>query len=875
MKIKPLAIVLPLLWGGHAHANIIISETVEGSGYHKAIEIANVGDSAISLDGYDIQVRSNCEGDFDKSHSLDGVVLQPFTTYVVGNGNSGNDQEFLDKLDAIDNYIANFNGDDDIRISKDGQTIDLVGPVNDASNCYKYNENTTMARLVYEPTQTWDESHWDFRRADDFSTLGVIGPEGELPEPVEAIPTTIMAIQGEGDHSPFVDPSNGIFESNEYYEVVGVITHVQDVKLGNDIPSGFFLQDPNGDGNPETPDGIFVNSNKVSDLSVGDEVKVVATVFENYYWTQLNADSVIPTGTTGVKIEPTTIEVIPSDQDFADTMERYESMLVRLNDKSDMHVTRTFSFDYGPYRNNMVMSHGDINYHPNQHNTPGSESAIAQNLRNETNRIFIESPFKAADGEVPWYPEFGSDNGTGTTDDYIRIGANLSEEGLSGVVGYSYGEYRLYVQNEADRSTFVNNDRIETIDLEDGQLTIGTFNVENFFNSPFGGADNPSFDSRGAESQADFDVQLAKITTALLEMNADVFGLIEIENNGFDDDSAISVIVDSLNSNLPSDLHYVMAVPSDLGDEGWVGTDAITNKIIYRPSKVSLNKTLVIDMPQQHVDLGNGSYDSAYQRDALTAVFDIDTSDKPIVVSTNHFKSKGSTCWEDEQEVIEDANLQGSCENFRVSAAFHLAEELNKIDGHKIIMGDLNSYGYEDPMIVLTNRDIAPEGYITKAARDTYIGGDSTSGTPLHGVDGMVIDTSYGYVDVIEEFQPGVISYSYNDTVGTLDYILVDEDLNEHVIDAFVWNINAVESSLFEYTTAYSGDLPKFNDQYRSSDHDPAIIVLDFGSENEPSEPTEPTEPNEPNETNESSGGSTGIFALFALALLSFRRLRK
>lgn len=93
----------------------------------------------------------------------------------------------------------------------------------------------------------------------------------------------------------------------------------------------------------------------------------------------------------------------------------------------------------------------------------------------------------------------------------------------------------------------------------------------------------------------------------------------------------------------------------------------------------------------------------------------------------NHFKSKGSACWEDAAPVEQggqagkDLDYQGACENFRVAAAVALGDALAKIDGHKVILGDMNSYGMEDPMLVLT--DYTPEKYgkTIRAARNTYI----------------------------------------------------------------------------------------------------------------------------------------------------------
>lgn len=249
-----------------------------------------------------------------------------------------------------------------------------------------------------------------------------------------------MQLQGEGMWSPYTDPRNGKFESDEVFEVTGVVTHVQTSSLGGDLTTGFFIQDQHGDGNPKTSDGIFVKGSPAG-LSIGDEVVVTGTVLEHYYWTQINSVNIERTGVTGIDIAPTTIEPMDSDETFEHTLERYEGMLVRVNDKTDMHVTRTFGFDYSSYRNNMVLSHNSVNYHPNQFNVPLTDAAVAQDKSNAERRLFVESPFKAADGVVPWYPEFAQDNGTGTTNDYIRVGATLGEQGLTGVLGYSYSEY--------------------------------------------------------------------------------------------------------------------------------------------------------------------------------------------------------------------------------------------------------------------------------------------------------------------------------------------------------------------------------------------------------------------------------------------------
>ncbi|CAM4311259.1 ExeM/NucH family extracellular endonuclease [Vibrio neonatus] len=836
-KIK-MAWTLPcLLAAGGANANIIISEVVEGSGNNKAIEIANIGDSAVTLDGYLLQKELNLDGVWGSSFSLDGITLQPFETYVVGNSSAVADLKAL--FDDVDNTLVSFNGNDPLRLVLNGEVIDLFGPSGESD--HNFNDERTMVRCDYSANGTWNESQWLTFPQNDWSDIGNIAAScdsGEAPEAPVGEEATIAQLQGEGQWSPYTDPANYQFESEETFVVKGVVTHVQSSNLDNDLLTGFFMQDP-ADTTTNASNGIFVSA-AVSNIKVGDEVAVTAKVQEHYSWTQLGSTSArafVEVLGEGENIEPTTITALESDENFEQTLERYEGMLVRVNAETDMHVARTFGFDYSAYRNNMVLAHQSVNYHPNQLNTPLTDGAAEQDASNADRRLFVESSMDAADGVVPWYPNFAKDNGTGTSDDYIRVGAQLSEEGLTGVLGYSYSEYRLYVHNTADNSTFVENERSQAPNLEEGDLVVSSFNVLNFFNSPFGGRDNPTNSNRGAESVAEFDMQLEKIVSALVAIDADIYGLIEIENNGFDENSAIHVLVEALNSRLDEADQYQIAMPNDLEGEGFVGTDAITNKIIYRPSTATLNDTYVIELPQQHVT-ENGSTKSAYQRDAFTASFAVENAEKDLVISTNHFKSKGSTCWEDEAtaDQEDDVNLQGSCEHFRVSAAYQLAQELNKIDGYKVVMGDLNSYGQEDAILVLTNRDNAPADYEIHAARNTYIGGDATNGTLLHGEEGALIEESFDYLDIVEELKPKTYSYSYNDTMGTLDYVLVDNELKDFVVDAEVWSINAVESTLFEYANQYTGDLVKFNDAYRSSDHDPTIVVFAFNNNDEGSE---------------------------------------
>ncbi|WP_432463179.1 ExeM/NucH family extracellular endonuclease [Agarivorans sp. QJM3NY_33] len=817
MKMNILAATVATLLAPQAQSTIFLSEYIEGSSYNKAIEIANDSENAITLNGYSLKKATNGRDTWGQSMALDNVTIAPHSVFVLSHPSANSDIQLV--TDQSDANVINFNGDDPIALFLNDTIVDIIGVMGDIN----FGKDQTLVRIDYTPSTAFNLAQWEVRRKNDSSDLGQLA-DGNSPA-VEASEVTIMDIQGDSWFSPLIDSG---YLSTENYQTEGVITAIQNKALGNDINQGFFIQDQQGDNNPLTSDGLFVDYADLAGLNVGDKVVVVGKVNENYGWTTL-LGSQVERVSSGESIEATSLQTLSSDESFRETLERYEGMLVSLEKASDLRVTRTYGFDYSAYRNNMVVAHQRVNFHPNQLNTPVTyddviDSPAEQQLaNNKDQRIVIESFEKASNGVVPWYPEFGITDidQNGSTEDYIRIGDLV--DGLHGVLGYSYAEYRLYVTNQAHTDSFIHeeNDRTNTPELTKGDLQVATFNVLNYFNSPFGGAANPKGQNRGATTLVDFEMQANKIVAALKAMNADIVGLMEIENNGFGANSAIVDLVSQLNAELPLADQYQIAWDGELEQ---VGSDAITNQVIYKPAKVTLKQMRVLQMPEQHAPAVGDEDGNNYQRDAITPTFSINGSDQTLTVAVNHFKSKGSTCWEDVAiQQGQDPNRQGSCENLRVSAAYQLGESLMAVSGHKLIIGDLNSYAAEDPISVLTDMTHLPTDYEVKAARSTYVGE-----TPLHGDEGAVITKSYGYTNVVKTFHPNAYGYSYNDEVGTLDYILASPSLISHLVDAAEWNINAVESSLFEYSSEYSGDLPKYADAYRASDHDPVIVALSF-----------------------------------------------
>ena len=84
---------------------------------------------------------------------------------------------------------------------------------------------------------------------------------------------------------------------------------------------------------------------------------------------------------------------------------------------------------------------------------------------------------------------------------------------------------------------------------------------------------------RGADNMAEFVRQRDKIVTSLTAVNADVVGLMEIQNNG---DIAVTYLVEQLNATMGAGTYAVVPKPAA------TGTDAIRVAMIYKPKSLSL-----------------------------------------------------------------------------------------------------------------------------------------------------------------------------------------------------------------------------------------------------------------------------------------------
>ena len=369
---------------------------------------------------------------------------------------------------------------------------------------------------------------------------------------------------------------------------------------------------------------------------------------------------------------------------------------------------------------------------------------------------------------------------------------------LTGVLDYNYGAYKI--QPTHGSVYYDANPRTASPMVTPGDLRVASLNVLNYFTTLDDGVNDicgPSeiMECRGADTAEELTRQRDKIISALAGIDGDVVGLIEIENDRDSQvpDYAVADLVAGLNAMVGAGTYDYIAT-------GAIGTDAIKVAMIYKPASVT---------PVGDVAVLDSSYDpdyfDTYNRPVLAVSFEDTLTNQRFTVVVNHLKSKGSDCDDNGDPDLDDG--AGNCNLTRKSAAtievdWLATDPTHAGVGNILLIGDLNSYDKEDPIDVI------------KAGPDDI---DDTGDDYLDMIEELQGDTAYGYV--------------FDAQVGYLDYAMANVNISQYIVDANFWHINADEPDIIDYDMTYKADAQDLlyaPDAYRSSDHDPVVITLNF-----------------------------------------------
>ncbi len=561
--------------------------------------------------------------------------------------------------------------------------------------------------------------------------------------------TSIHDIQGNGMSSP---------EDGNIHMIQGAV--VGDFQTSSYL-RGFFVQeeDTGIDADPTTSEGIFVydGSSPIVDVKVGDVVCVNGLVDEYNDMTELiSVTSVTICPGSGIASAATINMPVTNLNDW----EYYEGMLINI----PQILYATGNYYQGRY-GEVDLSVGDRLDAPTNVVAPGAPANALQSLNN-LSRIQLEDG--RADSNALPVPYIGS-GGT------LRAGDTIPD--LTGVLNYAYGVYEVH-PTEAVNFNRVNSRDAVPADVG-GTVKVASFNVLNYFTTiddsgPICGPSS-NLDCRGADNAAEFTRHRNKIIAAIVAMDADIIGLMEIENHPTD--AALYDIINGLNVSAGSGTY-------DLLDTGPIGTDAIKVAFIYKPGVVTpIGAHAILD---SSVD---PTFNDTMNRPSLAQTFGENAGSALFTITVNHLKSKGSDCNSLGDPDIGDG--QGNCNLTRTAAAAALVNWLatdptGSGDQDHLIIGDLNSYIMEDPIVAIE---------------------------------------AGGYASLLETLADPY-SYVYLGQTGCFDHALATSNLSVQVSGATIWHINTDEPSVLDYND-YNQPAGLYNaDQYRSSDHDPVIIGL-------------------------------------------------
>lgn len=752
-----------------AHSDIIISEYVEGSSNNKAIELYNNGDSTVDLSSYQLKFFFNGNTSAATTISLTGEV-SPTQTYVISENNAV--AEILAVAQQT-NTSSWYNGDDAIVLYNGDTVIDSIGQIGvDPGSAWtegdKSTKDRTLRRLAsvtsgdVNPNDAVSLSEFEVFAKDTFTGLGNhLGDDGtgggdgdgdgdgNGQTPVLTCgqgTVTIGEVQGTTDTSPLI---------NQEVIVEGVVT--ADLQQDNEL-KGFYIQSLTADADANTSEALFVY-NTSFDVNSGDLVQVRAKVKEQYGATQLSdVADLINCGTGSVTATKVSLPVTDKAQ-----FEALEHMRVELD--QPLYVTD----NYGLVRYGQFTVATDRLYQGTQVATPG-DAANAVEQANQLKSIVIDDGSTQQNADLVPYPapELSANN-------TLRLGDSLNQ--VTGILTYSFGEYRIHPT--VDVNINQTNPRTSQPSLANtGDLKVASFNVLNYFNGDGLGGGFPT--PRGADSQLEFDRQRDKTIAAITAIEADVLGLIEVENDGFGANSALQDLVNGVNA--ASGLNYQL-VSMQVDN---VGTDAISSAIIYNTDKVELIGTPAF-IDAVPFDYGN--------RAPVAASFKELQSDNEFTFVVTHLRSKGS-CSRATGLDQDQGDGQGCWNATRVNAVNKLNEWLQTNptgvqDEDIIVLGDMNAYAKEDPI----------------------------SQFETLGYNNTISDTSQ-------------YSYMFRGRLGSLDHAFVTDSLKANLVTATHWHINADEPYGIDYNIEYKSDYQQANlyspEPYRASDHDPIILEFKF-----------------------------------------------
>lgn len=542
---------------------------------------------------------------------------------------------------------------------------------------------------------------------------------------------------------------------------------------------GFWLQQEKVSSDQrDVSSGIFVyhprSSYKKLSITVGQHIRLLAQVADYHGLTELKYVKALALCANDLALPEASLITLPLTS--LSELSALEGMRVSVksNLKKELVISDLFGAGYGLGNYGQFAISSQLHFQPTElFRAAEIQSRNINILDKKLDYLLVDDGYSL---RFPQFIPFPNSKGF-SADNPLRIGDQISQ--VSAIL-HRYDNYYILIPEGTVSEVRINTrPRPKQAMVSDqANIVISSINVENYFNGnpkSFNNRDVGFPTSRGAKTYLQFVLQTQKLVAAMLIIDADVIALMELENDGYEEHSAIADLTRALNKKMPIDQQYRYVIPK----QEQLGKDEISVGILYRSDKVTVGEGVHVLKYSKQVKYPT--------RPSLLQKFIVE--DQMFYLAVSHFKSKGRPC--DSKPKKQNA-VQGNCNAVRKQTARVLSNYIDRVIKPVtpvLIVGDLNSYSQEDPLLVLE-------------------------------------ETGYTNINSIPRFNlraGPMFSYSFQGYVGNLDHALANGAMLPLVRSIDSWSINASEDVLLRYDSQYAKP-----DAYRSSDHDPLVIGIEF-----------------------------------------------
>ena len=678
------------------------------------LELKNVSSSSIALDPYVVQLVNGASGVTAVYDSIDlpAVSLAAGDYYVVC-ANAAT----VPNCDLDDGPDTNFiqNGDPDaIGLRIESTLVDALSYGGDTAAPYIEDSGTGLddaADGTNGLSRCPDGTDSDVNNADFVYAASTPGAANTCPPPPPP-PTSaaIREIQGSTHISPY---------AGQNVLTRGIVTALRPTS-----GAGFYIQDPVPDANAATSEAIFVFTNSVPTVAVGDDVQVVGTVTEfrpggatstNLTTTEITSPTItvltsanaLPAATvvgTGGRVPPSavidddatgSVETSGTFDEATDGIDFYESLeAMRVQVNAAVAVGPTSGFGEIPIV-------GDAGTNAGIRTNHGGVVISADDFNPE--RLHLDDTFLS----VP----------------SVNVGDGFTTAAV-GVVDYSFGNFKLNVTTALTRVAGPLAQEV-TATPSDRQIAVATYNVENL---------DPSDTTFAAH--ADYIVNHLR--------SPDLVAIEEIQDSDGATNSTVTdaattwnLLIAAISAAGGPTYQFRQINPVDDQDGGEPGGNIRVGflfrtdrelEFIDRPGGTSTSTTTVVDHPSGprlsaspgRVDPGNAAW--ANSRKPLAGEFRM--RGKKVFVIVNHFNSKGGDhpLFGRFQPPVRSSEVQ---RHAQAQVLNDFVDDILDADenANVIVLGDINDFEFSDTVEILEGGGVLTSlmNTLPKAERYSYV----------------------------------------------------------------------------------------------------------------------------------------------------------